>query len=173
MSIMQQPSDPPRSTFRRLTDLVFESIPRMITSLLLIVAVCINFANVIGRYVFDHAIFWTEEILIYLLLWGVFLGMVAVTYNGAHLSMDLLVQRLGGWWQRALRGASAVTLMVCSAVVAVESAKVIAVLAKTGQVSVAASVPLVIPHASILVGFTLVGIATLVRFRAYLTDRFD
>lgn len=170
---MQEQPKPPRSRLRRLADIVFDSTPRAINSLLLIVAVIINFANVIGRYMFDHAIYWTEEILIYLLLWGVFVGMIAVTYNGSHLGMDLMVQRLGAWWQRVLRGAAAGTLIACSAVVVVESAKVIAVLARTGQVSVAANVPLVIPHASVLVGFAMVGLATLIRFRAYLAGQFD
>ena len=108
-----------------------------------------------------------------MLMWSVFLGMVAVTYRGAHLNMDLLSNHLKGVPQRVLRGLAAITLIVCSGVVVVQSFKVITVLAKTGQVSVAASVPLVVPHASILVGFALVGLITLLRFRAYLTNDFD
>jgi TRAP-type C4-dicarboxylate transport system permease small subunit len=72
-----------------------------------------------------------------------------------------------------LNGAVALTLIACSAVVAVQSFKVVSVLARTGQVSVAANVPMVVPHASILVGFTLVAIVAVVRFRAYLTGRFE
>jgi TRAP-type C4-dicarboxylate transport system permease small subunit len=144
-----------------------------VISVLLVTAVIINFANVVGRYLFEHAIYWTEEILAFLLLWTVFVGMAAVTYNGSHLSMDLLSRRLRGWPRRVLGGAVALTLILCSAVVVVESAKVVSVLTATGQVSVAASVPMVVPHASILVGFALVGLATIVRFRAYLTDKFE
>ena len=170
---MPDTPDPAPATLQRLSRLVFDSIPRAVISLLLVTAVIINFANVIGRYVFDHAIYWTEEILVFLLLWTVFIGMVSVTYNGAHLSMDLMSRRLSGWPKRMLRGVVALSLIACSAVVVVQSAKVVLVLAGTGQVSVAASVPMVVPHASILVGFALVGLATIVRFRAYLTDRFE
>lgn len=169
---MSNTSDPiPRH--QRFARFVFDSLPRGIISALLVGAVIINFANVVGRYAFDHAIFWTEEILIFLLLWSVFVGLVAVTYRGAHLSMDLLVRGLNGWPRRMLRGAMVVTLIACAAVVATESVKVVAVLAHTGQVSVAAGVPMVIPHASILIGFSLAGLAAAVRFRAYLSDRFD
>jgi len=162
---------PPR--LQRLARVVFYSIPLVLITAILIVEVSINFINVVGRYLFGHAIFWAEEILNYMLMWSVFLGMVAVTYRGAHLNMDLFSTHLKGLPQRVLRGATAITLIVCSGVVVLESFKVIAVLAKTGQVSVAASVPLVVPHASILVGFALVGLVTLVRFRAYLTNDFD
>ena len=158
---------------QRLSRFVFDTGPRAIISLLLVIAVAINFANVIGRYLFDQAIFWTEEILVFLLLWSVFIGMVAVTYNGAHLAMDLLLRRLSGWPQFLVRGAVALTMIACAAVVVVQSVKVISVLARTGQVSVAAGVTLVVPHASILVGFALVGLAVIVQFRAYLTDKFD
>jgi TRAP-type C4-dicarboxylate transport system permease small subunit len=161
------------SVLQRLSRFVFDTGPRAIISMLLVIAVAINFANVIGRYLFDHAIFWTEEILGFLLLWSVFIGMVAVTYNGAHLAMDLLLRRLSGWPQRLVRGAAALTMIACAAVVVVQSVKVISVLARTGQVSVAAGVPLVVPHASILVGFALAGLAVVVRFRAYLTDKFE
>lgn len=170
---MTSKSDTGTLRLQRLTSVVFYSVPMVLISIILLVAVVINFVNVVERYLFEHAIFWTEEILNYMLMWSVFLGMVAVTYRGAHLNMDLLSNHLKGVPQRVLRGLAAITLIVCSGVVVVQSFKVITVLAKTGQVSVAASVPLVVPHASILVGFALVGLITLLRFRAYLTNDFD
>jgi TRAP-type C4-dicarboxylate transport system permease small subunit len=170
---MSDTPDSSPSVARRLARLAFDTAPRAIIAALLVISVLINFANVIGRYLFGHSIYWTEEVLVFLLLWSVFIGIVAVTYNGAHLSMDVLSQRLIGRPRRILNGAAVLTLIACSTVVAVESFQVVLVLARTGQVSVAANVPMVIPHAAILVGFALVAIAALIRFRAYLAGRFE
>src|SRR5688572_28232248 len=115
---MSDAREPGRTPAHRWTKFAFDSAPRVIIGALLIVSVLINFANVVGRYLFDWSIYWAEEILVFLLLWSVFIGIVAVTYNGAHLSMDLISRRLTGWPQRALRGAVAVVLIACSAVVA-------------------------------------------------------
>ena len=46
--------------------------------LLVIAAVCLNFANVVGRYVFGQAIFGADEIQTYLMVWMAFLGAVVV-----------------------------------------------------------------------------------------------
>ena len=35
---------------------------------------CLNFANVVGRYVFDYAFLGAEEAQIYIMVWMAFLG---------------------------------------------------------------------------------------------------
>ena len=37
----------------------------------MLAGVAIVFANVVGRYVFGRAIFWAEEVLVFLVVWGV------------------------------------------------------------------------------------------------------
>ena len=56
----------------------------------------INIANVIGRYVFDAPVSWAEEVLSYMIIWGVFIAVGAITYQGNHLRMDLLVLSVRG-----------------------------------------------------------------------------
>ena len=47
-----------------LADVVFIRIPYVLTGTLLLVAIAINFANVIARYFFFQALYWAEEVLI-------------------------------------------------------------------------------------------------------------
>lgn len=62
--------------------------------LLVVAAVCLNFANVVGRYVFGQALFGADEIQTYMMVWMAFLGAVIVGWRNAHLRMDVLVRGL-------------------------------------------------------------------------------
>lgn len=150
----------------------FVTLPTWILGALMLAEVAINFANVVGRYGFGRPIFWAEEILVFLTIWGVFIGLAAITYNGAHLNMDLFSARIGGRWKLALNALVAAALVACSVFVIVQSYQVVSLFAQAGQVSLAAGVPKAIPHAALLVGFALTVLAVIVRIRSYLTGKF-
>jgi len=169
MGAMQKPSPAPTDWKR----FVFDDLPRAIASMLLLIAVAINFANVIGRYVFRSSIFWADEILVYLIIWCVFLCLAAITYNGAHLKMDLFSTGLRGVPRRIVNAAITAGMVACGIVMVWQSTSVILLLARTGQVSVNAGVPMTLVQAAIPVGFALMVIVILVRVRAYLADKFD
>jgi hypothetical protein len=82
---------------------LFVKIPFAICGVLLLTAVAINVANVIGRYVFDAPVSWAEEVMSYGIIWGVFIAVAAVTYQGNHLRMDLLVLSVRGLFAQASR----------------------------------------------------------------------
>jgi len=138
----------------------------------MLAGVAINFANVVGRYLFGRALFWAEETMVFLTIWGVFIGIAAIAYNGDHLNMDLFSQSIRGRWRTALNAAMAATLLACCVFVAVQSFQVVALFASAGQVSVAAGIPKAIPHAALAVGFVLTAAAVLVRIRSYLAGKF-
>lgn len=138
----------------------------------MLMGVALIAANVVSRYFFDTAIFWAEEILVFMSMWGVFLGMVAVTFSGEHLSMDLFSSRLTGRARLALNGLVWATLLVCCVFVAVQSWKTVTLFVQAGQVSIAAGVPKAIPHTALLAGFALAAIAAAVRVRAYISGKF-
>ncbi len=162
----QRPQAPPTG-LRAL----FETWPRAVTAVLMLAGIAINFANVVARYLFDYAIFWAEEIMIFLIVWCVFLGAVAVAFNGAHLKMDLVSARIASPWKEVLNGGAAVALVGCCGFAAVQSWKVLRLLADGGDVSVTASVPMVIPHAALFAGLVLMALAVLVRLRSHLRNR--
>lgn len=134
--------------------------------------VAINFANVVGRYAFGHALFWAEETMVFITIWGVFIGMAVIAWRGEHLNMDLFSAALRGRARLALNGLIAATLVACCLFAAVQSWQVTLLFAQANQVSVSAGIPKAIPHAALLVGFALTAAVVLVRLRAYLSGRF-
>jgi TRAP-type C4-dicarboxylate transport system permease small subunit len=150
----------------------FVTLPGWILGALMLAGVAINFANIIGRYGFGRALFWAEETMVFLTIWGVFIGMAAVAYNGDHLNMDLLSSSIRGRWRTALNAVLVAVLLACCAFVAAQSMQVVWLFAAAGQVSVAAGIPKAIPHAALVAGFVLTGLAVLVRIRSYLGGKF-
>lgn len=63
-------------------------------ALLLAVMVVIIFAQVVARYVFEHALPWPEELGRFLFAWIVFLAIVSVVRADEMLSLDLIYRRL-------------------------------------------------------------------------------
>jgi len=150
---------------------VFGTLPGWILGALMLVGIALNFANVVSRHVFGQAIFWTEEILVYLVIWGVFLGMAAIAYRGEHLNMDLFSAAIPSRWRPLHRGIVAAVVVAVCVFVAAQSWQIVALFAQAGQVSLAAGVPKAVPHAALLVGFVLTAAAVLVRLRAYLSGK--
>ncbi len=152
---------------------VFFKIPMAIIGTLILVGIAINFSNVVSRYIFQTAIFWAEEILIFIVVWSVFIGAVAVAYQGAHLKMDLLSARIGQPWKTLINALTIISLILCGIFAILQSIEVLKLLGNNGQLSVTAEVPMVIPHSAILIGFVLIVLAVIVRWRAYMRGDFE
>ena len=129
--------------------------------LLVIAAVCLNFANVVGRYVFGQAIFGADEIQTYLMVWMAFLGAVVVGWRNAHLRMDVLVRALPPSVQRALRLIELALLIATASLVATQSWKFVMTMAELDRRSDAANLPMALPHAAVAIGFTLIAAGAL------------
>jgi TRAP-type C4-dicarboxylate transport system permease small subunit len=48
----------------------------------LLVGIVINLSNVFNRYILNSAIFWAEEVLVGMSIWGVFIGAAVVSWRG-------------------------------------------------------------------------------------------
>jgi TRAP-type C4-dicarboxylate transport system permease small subunit len=150
----------------------FSTLPHWLMGALMLAGVSISFANVIARYLFGAALFWAEEVLVFMMIWGVFLGTVAAAYNREHLCMDLFsAGGPGGRLGRFLNAAMTLTLLACCGFLVFQSWKVVSLFFQGGSVSVSAGVPKWIPHAAIPVGFALTAVAVLARLRLYLTGK--
>jgi C4-dicarboxylate transporter DctQ subunit len=164
--------DDTSSPLHRQADFYFIKLPYLITGTLFLVAIAINVANVVGRYVFAQPIFWAEEVLVFIIVWAIFLAAGTIAYRGEHLNMDLFYARMKGLPKRAVNALILALFVVCCAVVVVQSYKVVLFYHEGGGASVAAGVPMIVPHAAILVGFLLMILAVIVRWRAYLSGSF-
>ena len=158
---------------RRVEEFIFIRIPHVLSGTLFLIAVVLNIVNVIGRYVFGMPVFWAEEALTFTVIWIVFLVAGSITYRGAHLNMDLLFSRMPPPWQRVIRVAIALSLIVCTIFTAVQSWKVVELHYMTGGVTAGTNIPLVIPHSALLFGFSFMALAAILRFRSYVTGKFD
>jgi TRAP-type C4-dicarboxylate transport system permease small subunit len=137
----------------------------------MLVGVAISFANVVGRYVFGHALFWAEEVLVFIAIWGVFIGVAAAAYERTHLNMDLFTAAFKGRTRLAINIAMVATLLACCVFMMLQSWNVVTLFYQGGPVSISAGVPKWIPHAAILAGFALTAIAVLLRLRLYLSGK--
>jgi len=135
---------------------------------LMLAGVAISFANVVARYVFGNALFWAEEVLVFMMIWGVLLGTASAAYQREHLDMDLVSGSLSHRWTIALNAAMVLVLLACCAFMVWQSWQVVYLFFTSGAVSVAAGVPKWIAHSALLAGFTLTALAVLVRLRLYL-----
>ena len=165
--------EPTSSREKGLGGLVFLKMPHVIAGVLFFVACGINIFNVVARYVFSAPLFWAEEILVFIVIWAVFLVAGSVTYRGAHLNMDLIYAKLKSPWKTLVNVAIVVTLIGCCLYTALQSWKVVALHYRNNGLTAATDIPLWIPHAALLFGFSFMALAALVRLRAYVTGKFE
>ncbi len=155
---------PPAASVSRF---IFVRIPYFICGAILLVAIVINILNVVGRYVFSAPVPWAEEVVSYMIVWGVFVAIGALTYQGLHLKMDLLVLSLKGLGARLIGGLTVALIVVCAVFVMRQSLQILQLYAMTGETSMGARIPLIYPHAALLVGFFFMAVAAIVRVRSY------
>jgi TRAP-type C4-dicarboxylate transport system permease small subunit len=163
----------PPSRQKKIEEFIFIRIPHVLSGTLFLIAVVLNIINVIGRYVFGMPVFWAEEALTFTVIWIVFLVAGTITYRGAHLNMDLVFSRMPAGWQRIVRITIAIALVVCTVYTAMQSWKVVEIHYLTSGVTAGTNIPLVVPHAALLFGFSFMALAAIVRFRSYVTGEFD
>lgn len=133
----------------------------------MLAGVLLNLSNVIGRYVFSKPIFWAEEVLVALTIWGVFLGAAVVTWRCDHLNMDLFSARVSGRARVVLNALTALIMASVCAFIAWQSFTIVRLFAETEAVSAGAQIPKVIPHSALLIGFSLSAVAVVLRWRRW------
>jgi TRAP-type C4-dicarboxylate transport system permease small subunit len=126
-----------------------------LTALLMLAAVAINFANIVGRYVFFRPIASAEEVMLFLMVGTVFLGNAVVGWEAKQLRMDVLLHAMPAPVRRALDVAADLTMIaVCLAIIWL-GFPAVRMLAEFDQRSEAADIPLVIPQALVPIGLAL------------------
>jgi TRAP-type C4-dicarboxylate transport system permease small subunit len=136
--------------------LLLRDIPRIAIGVIILAAIAINFANIVGRYMFSAPLPWAEEVLVFLLIWGVCLGASAVTYDNRHLDMDVLVGLFPARLRAALEVVKLLALAGFCAFTAANASTIVEVMARNGQVSITAGVPMTIPYSAFVVGFGMI-----------------
>jgi TRAP-type C4-dicarboxylate transport system permease small subunit len=73
---------------------ILEGFEKGIIGLGLIILCIIVFTNVISRYIFDYSPVWGDELPRYMMVWITFIGMAHCVRKGAHVSMDMIFEKL-------------------------------------------------------------------------------
>jgi TRAP-type C4-dicarboxylate transport system permease small subunit len=141
--------------------LLLRDIPRAAIGLIILLAIGINFANIVGRYVFLAPLPWAEEVLSFLVIWGVCLGASAVTYDNRHLDMNLFAGIFPPRLRAVLEVAKVLALVGFCAFTLLNAWAIVALMAQNGQVSITAGVPMTIPYAAFVAGFGLIAVAAI------------
>jgi len=141
-----------------------------LTAMLMLIAVALNAANIVGRYVFFRPIASAEEIMLFLLVGIVFLGNAMVGFEDKQLRMDVILRALRPAWRRALDVAADLTMIAVCVILIVLGWPAVQMLAEFDQRSQAAEIPMVIPQALVPIGLGLnaflVAVRLIVSFRA-------
>lgn len=139
---------------------------RWASGLLLLASVGINFANIIGRYFFSVSLQWAEEMMLFLMVGCVFLGIGLVGWSGRHIRMDVIVSLLPPRGRRAMELFADLVVIATSLALAVIALPAIRMLAVFDQRSQAANIPLAIPQAMVPLGLTLMALLVAIRLIA-------
>jgi TRAP-type C4-dicarboxylate transport system permease small subunit len=123
-----------------------------------VLAVALNFANVIGRYAFGRSMLGADDVQIYIMVAMTFLGAAVVSWQGEHLRMNVIARALPGGLQAVLRAAEGVLVVALAAFVAVQSSYYAAQMLKLDRMSDNAGIPLWIPHGSVALGFGMIAL---------------
>lgn len=146
-----------------LIDKAFDRITRAIELVLacaFILAVLLNFTNVVGRYLFGLSLLGSDEVQVFIMVGATFLGAAVVTWRDQHLRMDVLLQFMPAPVRLMLRIAEQLLLIAIAGFVISQSYYYASQMLRIGRTSDMAGVPMWIPHGVVAVGFVLILIIT-------------
>lgn len=135
----------------------------VIAALSLLCIVAINGANVVARYFFGRAFSWAEELMLFLMILGVFSGAIAVTWRNLHIRIDTLVERLPPPIRRATMLVASLASIAILGVVMVASFRLVSLLQSMDQRSDALNAPSWLPQSFVTIGLGLMALMMLAR----------
>jgi TRAP-type C4-dicarboxylate transport system permease small subunit len=127
----------------------------VLSAISLLIAVALNLANIVGRYVFFKPIASAEEVMLFLFVGTVFLGNSVVGFEGKQIRMDILLHALPPRLRQVLDILADLAVIIVSVIIIVSGWPVIQMLAEFDQRSQVAEIPLFIPQALVPIGLGL------------------
>ena len=128
---------------------------RLLAGVLLILSVTLNFANVVGRYVFNASIYWAEEVMLFLMVGCVFLANGVVAWSGRQIRMDVIVSMMPAKVRDALYLFSELLFIAVALTIVAFAIPVMRDLWAFDQRSQSAEVPLVYPQSLVPIGLAI------------------
>ncbi|AXK80950.1 TRAP transporter small permease [Pseudolabrys taiwanensis] len=139
------------------------TVAERILALGLILAILLDFANVLGRYTGAFSVLGIDEVEIYILIWIAFVGSAAVTWRSLHLRMDVFVEACPLPVKRVIVTIEMAVMFAVTAFVGTQSYAYVAKIVALGAVSDIAGIPMWIPHSAVCIGFFAIAAIVLAR----------
>ena len=134
-------------------EVILIRVLRLFVGLLMMAAVLVNFANVVGRYLLLKPFVWAEEVMQFMHIWAVMLGAAVISSHGTHLKMDAVYILAPPPLRRVLDVFTNLLGIAVYLYVIWQASEMLQMLAATGQRSVIARVPMKLMYAAIPLGF--------------------
>lgn len=126
-------------------------------------------AGVIARYVFNQSIFWSQEAVIFLVIFSTFIGAVVVLRHDEHVNVDILPTLLGARGKRFLAVLSALLMLVYCGLIGAYAWVMVAEPAARNTITPALKLPLWVVELGVPMGLTLMFLRSLeILYRAVL-----
>ena len=135
----------------------------------LLAIVVLNTINIVLRFVFFAALPWAEEAMLYLMIFGVYVGAVSVAWQQAHIRIDAVLDFAPPARRKVLEIVSTLVLAAVLLPVAYASFGVVSLLFDFDQVSDALHVPMWIPQSVVPISLLLIVVMALFRIAIQVT----
>ncbi|MCK6205249.1 TRAP transporter small permease [Bacillus infantis] len=145
-------------------DRVIEHIEEYFVFSSLLLMVLIVFINVLGRFVFNFSISWSEEAARYLMIWATFIAASLGVKKGSHITLDILTVYLPEKANRIVRAISYILSMVYCILLLVIGIPFIMDMIAKGQISPALHMPIHFVYLAIVAGAVLMLIRYILLF---------
>lgn len=127
----------------------FEEVLLVATLALMVVLI---FGQVVGRYVFQTAPSWTEELARYIHIFQVWIGASYAVKLRQHIRVEAFITRLKGNPRKIFEGLGVIIWFLISLFLAVFGTKLVIASFQYGQVTPALQMPIWIPFLAIPLG---------------------
>lgn len=128
---------------------IYDEIEEKFLVVSLAFTVVLIFIQVVMRYVFNQSLSWSEELARYIFIWQCWLGVSFAFRFDAHISVDLVPDRMKPKNAKILRIIANVITFLFSAFLVYEGFKLVGAMVTRGTVSSGMRIPLWIVYLSL------------------------
>jgi len=128
-------------------------VNRTIAAFGIAAGVALAFINVVARYVFNSSLTWAAELTIYLFIWSAFFGAAYCFKKDAHISVDILLEKVPPGVAKALMLFSHTVTLVFLLAVAWYGYQYLLLEVELDERSVDLEIPMWIPYSVVPIAF--------------------
>lgn len=129
-----------------------ENATSFLSIFLMFTIIVTTFMGVLLRYVFHSTIPWAEEIARWSLIWVVFGGQAYAFGTKAHVSVDVLVQKLPSKWRKQFVVLQYLISLLVFIIIGFHGLRYVMRSIASGQLAPASRLPLALPQSAVPIG---------------------